>query len=220
MIKRELIISALVVFLATAAVAGPINAVSGVTGVDGQLPTVQGLVPAAIGDPIVALGGDITAYFVGWAAADQDMLQIDGSDTFWNQGITPLGASVDLGYFAPGQILTIALVNQTAGETWYYGPGTQNPDGAVHDYQAPWSANLSIPVNGLFLGGEDLPITSLSTTIDGNDLMAVLSNVCGEAPEPGSSTLAAIGFVLFGFGVWKRRRVVACAAVRASRTEV
>lgn len=178
----------------------PMDFVTGITGVDGSLPVVEGNFPTITGQTIVALGGDVKIYYAGYSSAADDLLLL-GATTLINNETTALGSMFDLGNFAAGTVLTFTLENTTSGGAYVTGPASANPDNMVHVAYAAWTANSAIPVNGLFVGFEDLP-ASISDK-DYDDLMAVLFGAAPSplSPPPSSSTLEPSTSILFGSGL-------------------
>lgn len=189
-----------VALAATTGFAGTITAVTGITGNDGSLPNVEGNLPVPSGQTLIATGGHVRLYYAGWSAADLDLL-VNGVTVIFDNQTSPLGAVYDLGIFAAGTVLTFELKNITTGVTYYTGPASGNPDNAVHAAYAPWTANSAIPVNGMFIGMEDL--SAGGTDWDFNDLMAVVN---GAVPTPEPVTLMLVGSSLIAIGLVRRRQ--------------
>jgi hypothetical protein len=174
------------------------NAVTGITGTDGKLSSVEGNAPFASGANLIATGGEVDLFFAGYAAGDVDLL-VNGSQVIFANQITPLGTKFDLGDFTAGTVITLAMKNTVTGDMYYTGPA--GSDGLIHSAYAPWTANSAIPENGTFVGFEDLP--NGSTDGDYNDLMIVASGVT-PTPEPG--TLMLLGTGILAMGLLTKRR--------------
>lgn len=176
--------------------------ISGITGVDGQLPNVEGNSPIASGSSLYATGGDVTIILAGVGlAADTDVLVNGMRVLISNQD--SLGTTVDLGNFYPGQGITFAVNNETTGAVYYTGLAELNPDGMVHAAYAPWTANGAFDQNGTFIGFEDLPASQSDR--DYNDLSIVVSNVA-VAPEPTSLFFLGTGLAGLAASYYNKKK--------------
>jgi hypothetical protein len=197
-------------FAPISARASTVYAVAGITGplgaplADGNKPYVEGTLAVPSGLNLVATGVDVVLYYAGYAAADTDLLLIDGTPVF-NNKTTPLGASYNLGIIAAGTVVTLELVNTLTHVDYFTGPASGNPDKAVHAAYAPWTALPgSIDVNGTFVGFEDLSFPGSDK--DYNDLMIVAE---GLVPTPEPSSLLLLGSGLLGLALVAFRKAKA-----------
>jgi hypothetical protein len=193
----------LLLALATPCRAASFTFVPGVTGVDGSFPLVEGNLPVLTGAQLVALGGPVNLYYLGYAANDSDFLYYGSTLIFSNQS-TPLGTEFSLGNFAAGTVITLSLNNTAISETFFTGPAGSNPDGIVHVAIAPWTMLDGIP-SGEFIGFEDLPLGVSDRDYDdvGVDVTGA-SFVTATTPEPPSLLLLGTALVLVGIPQYSR----------------
>ena len=185
--------------------------VLGVTGPDCVLPSVEGNTPVVNGLPIIANGGKVLVALAGYATSATDIISLDGAPIFVSNAGTP-GTEADLGYFAPGTVLTFDEYVAQTGYTYKSGPG-KNPDGDIHDATAPWTANSAVPFNGYWIGFEDAYAYGGvgQPNKDFQDISFIIGGATpgGECKVPGvpePATLALAGIGLLGIGVIGRRR--------------
>ena len=74
---------------------------------------------AALGDSLYASGGDVTITFEGSDAAFDSLISINGSSGFFPNHATAGGSTVDLGVFAPGTLLDVALTVANTDYTFH-----------------------------------------------------------------------------------------------------
>jgi hypothetical protein len=138
------------------------------------------------GISLVATGGEVTAFFAGSSAGFSSTLSLNspsGSIEFFPNHATPVGTSFSLGTFAAGTTLVFREHVVTTGNNWFTGPAGSNVDNVVHAGIGSWVADASIPVNGTYVGFEDL---FGGGDLDYNDLTLVFTSVrpasVSEAP--------------------------------------
>jgi hypothetical protein len=178
--------------------------------------------PLTSADEIVGTGGDVTATYIGSSAADLDQVGLVTnaglSMFFTNQGLTAIGATVDLGIFAAGQVIEFAMENLSTGFTFFEGAGSSNPDGDIHmlvteNFAAivgmcdggtcfsPQSLAVvaALPVGTTFVGVEDLA-ASEDSDFDYNDIVFAVQG--GEDPpvlaEPSTVAMLLSGLASVG----------------------
>jgi hypothetical protein len=167
--------------------------------------------PGTEGLKVIVTGTDpIIATYQGNSATFTNLLylMLDGSgkpgddgdptnDLFlFNNQMSPVGSTVDLGSFAPGTELEFRLFVTNTGNTFYSGPASRNPDGTAHArVQTNW-----MPITTL-VSFEDL----FNGPFNYNDLSFSFSNTAADTsvPEPMSGILLATGLV----GLVARRRL-------------
>ena len=160
---------------------------------------------------LIASGGEVIIYFAGQTAGFDSVLNLIeptgfSGNPFFQNHTTPVGTSLSLGSYASGTTLRFRLDVTTSGQSFFSGPGSGNPDGIVHVGHAQWAADATIPVNGVFVGFEDL---FGGGDMDFDDNNFVFTNVTSRAapsvPEPAS-------MVLIGSGLLFLRRKLAARA--------
>lgn len=161
---------------------------------------------------LVATGGEVKIYFAGQTASHDSVLNLidpvgfAGTPFFPNHA-TPVGTELSLGIHAAGTVLRFRLDNLTAGVSFETGPGTGNPDGLVHVAHAPWTANRTIPVDGIWVGFEDLLGGGDRDYNDNNFVFSnVRSTVASVASVPVPDVLQLMGIGLVGLAAARRRR--------------
>jgi hypothetical protein len=146
---------------------------------------------------LVATGGEVRAFFVGSEAGFNSTLSLNspsGSFEFFPNHATPVGTSISLGTFAAGTTLVFREHVVTTGDNWFTGPASSNVDDVVHAGTGSWVADASIPVNGTYVGFEDL---SGGGDLDYNDFKFVLTSVRPQAiPEAPTALLLLVGLLV------------------------
>jgi hypothetical protein len=154
----------------------------------------------------VAAGSTLQFTFDGFAAADTDILRLNGQLIFDNQTAT-IGQTVTTAPLAAGTY-QLSLTNNNTGVTYFSDPAL-NPDGAHLAFSNTFTDfNLGpLPPGGgapTYYGWEDLPLGS-GPTLDYNDLVFSLQVIPpSSVAEPG--TLMLIGGSLIGLTALRRRR--------------
>jgi hypothetical protein len=151
------------------------------------------IVPTAA--ELVASGGEVVIYFAGQTAGFDSVLNlIDppgfGGNPFFPNHATAVGTSLSLGTYAAGTVLRFRLDVLSSGQSFFSGPGSGNPDGIVHVGHALWAADATIPVDGIFVGFEDL---FGGGDFDYDDNNFVFTNVTSAATAPEPASLALLG---------------------------
>ena len=178
---------------------------------------------------VTANGGDVTAYFVGVSADDDDKIALwdttAGTITAFSldNKTSHIGDPVDFGTFAAGHVLVFVLENVTANTQYDSVQGAAGPhsaDGQNHAYITPLVGftldGYTFPSTGgplTYVGFEDLVIPNNGTTEpDYNDDQFLFSNVVAtptpltsQAPEP--STFVLLGTGLIGAAGALRRKL-------------
>jgi hypothetical protein len=138
------------------------------------------------GISLVATGGEVTAVFVGSSAGFSSTLSLNSpccSIEFFPNHATAIGTSISLGTFAAGTTLVFREHVVTTGDNWFTGSASSNVDDVVHAGIGSWVGDASIPINGTYVGFEDL---RGGGDLDYNDLKFVLTSVrpvyVSEAP--------------------------------------
>ena len=154
---------------------------------------------AALGDALVAGGGNIEIRFEGSDAGYDSLISVNGgSEMFPNHG-TAVGTTIDLGSFAAGTPLDIVLHVVSTGDYVHTGPGTGNVDGLAH---ANVIYNWGEP-GRTWVGFEDI---NGGGDLDYNDHQFSFTNIAPQVPEPSTYALMCAGLGAIGFMV--RRRTI------------
>ncbi len=154
---------------------------------------------AAIGDALVASGGNVFITFEGGDAGYDSLISVNGGPEIFPNHSTSVGSTVDLGFFAAGTVLDISLHVLNTGDFWHTGAGAGNADGIEH-------ANVVYNFNGdagrTYVGFEDL---FGGGDRDYNDHQFSFTNVSNPVPEPETYALMLAGLGVMGF-VARRRK--------------
>lgn len=174
--------------------------------------------PITTGTKLIATGGNVTITYLGWVSANYDeylFLATPGhtlSGTTGDSGgpwivynkqngqqTTP-SASVNLGYFAPGEEVELGLWVKTTKRTFYSGPSDRNEDNIVHAYVV----NDYLVPGQTYVGFEDLYVGN-SPDYNYSDLRVTLTGVNQVQDTAGTLSLLALGFA--SVVVFARQRV-------------
>jgi hypothetical protein len=157
-------------------------------------------------DVVVGGTNPIIATYLGTTAAYSDDLYLVNTNTFvFNNQVGPVNATVDLGTFAVGTVLTFRLHVNNTGFDFFSGAASLNPDNHAHarvesDFGSPGTTLVSF---------EDL----FDGPFDYNDLSFSFSNTVAvdvsNTPVPGALPLFASGLGMVGFAARRRRRKAA-----------
>ena len=157
---------------------------------------------------LVATGGEVIVYFAGHTAAYESVLNVFEPcciGPFFRNHVVPVGGAFSLGTFDAGTILRVRLDVLSTGRSFTSGAGASNPDGLVHVAHANWAADATIPVDGIWVGFEDM---YGGGDLDYDDNSFVFTQVASpdvaSTPEPASLTL--FGSALIAVSVWGMRR--------------
>jgi hypothetical protein len=150
--------------------------------------------------------GDVIATFAGSDAGADNLLRLSSPtnnlDIIFRGHETPIGTTVDLGFFNAGTELIFQSTNTITGFTFFTGPAARNPDNIAHakvNFQfAP--GQTFVEFEDLFGGGDrdfnDITFTLSNAVPDGNVRSAV--------PDGGSTTAMLLGAALGMLGVARR----------------
>lgn len=157
---------------------------------------------AALGDTLVATGGNVVIRFEGSDAGYDSLISVNGGPQIFANHATSAGTTVDLGTFAAGTVLDIVLHVVTTGQAFHTGTGAGNPDGLAHanvvyDFKEPGRT---------WIGFEDI---AGGGDRDYNDHQFSFINVQAAVPEPTTCALMLAG--LAGVGALARRTKAAKA---------
>ncbi|MEO5812325.1 MAG: PEP-CTERM sorting domain-containing protein [Rhodanobacter sp.] len=141
---------------------------------------------------IVGSTSNVIATYVGNSAAYSNDLRLNGNFIF-NNHTTAVGATADLGSFAPGTELIFELFVHDTGNSFFTGPASRNPDSNTHArVQANWQPGETlVSFEDLFNGPfefNDLSFSFTNTTASGPT----------SVPEPNSLLLMLGGLGLIG----------------------
>lgn len=93
---------------------------------------------------VIASGGNVVAKYEGNSAGFSNDLLLNLSFIF-NNHATPIGNTLDLGYFAAGTELVFQLRVNDTGDNWYTGPASRNADGLFHArVQENWQPGVTL----------------------------------------------------------------------------
>jgi hypothetical protein len=152
--------------------------------------------------------GNITGYFYGFSAADDDRIQMCdvtlnhcSAFTFDNQ-TTAVGTSFNFGAVNAGDILIFNLDNLTNGYTLSSLPA-DSIDGVNHAYATTYTGGVSGIPAGIFLGMEDLAVPNSDLDYNDDEFVFTGASIV-PTPEPASLALISIG-ILGVFGLKRRR---------------
>lgn len=152
----------------------------------------------------VASDGDVIAKFLGHTAGYSNDLYLDSpsgafTGLIFNNQSTPVGTTVNLGYFSAGTELIFRIHVNNTGEDFFSGPASRNPDGLAHavvddEYSA---TETYVGFEDLLNGGDR----------DYDDVKFSFNNVRGTTnpvPDAGSSMMLFSSAVA-GLGLLRRR---------------
>jgi len=177
-------------------------------------PSPNGGAPVAVGQTLIASGGDVTVTFLGptGAAYDEHLFVATpsiasgpaaGGAHFFDNHSTANGTVVDLGTFAAGTEIVFGLYVDSTGDTFYDGPASRNFDGFVHAYMVNDYLGMA---DTTYVGFEDL---NGLTGSDWNYIDQVYSftGAVGSSSVPDTaSTMALLGLGLVSLGALASRR--------------
>jgi hypothetical protein len=172
-------------------------------------------IPLPTYNTVLGNGGVAIASFVGYEAADTDLLSVVGGlSNFFTNNATPIGTTVTWGSYAFGVEIEFTLADTSVPDTWFSGPGSRDPDGVVHADvttsiadiaglpAASYAYAATLPAGTVFVGFEDRP--GNQADFDYNDMVFAVQNARTSIPEPAS--FAMLGSCLAGFVVLRRRK--------------
>lgn len=149
---------------------------------------------------IVASDGNVVATYLGHTADYSNDLYLDapanGLGIIFNNHTTPVGTTMDLGYFTAGTELLFRIhVNNTEYD-FFTGDGSLNPDQIPHAFvnDAYTPTETYVGFEDLFGGGDR----------DYDDVKFTFTNVAASTPDA-SSTLPLLGTSLIGLAALARR---------------
>jgi len=153
--------------------------------------------------------GNITGYFYGFSAADDDQIQMCdvtlsycSAYTFDNQ-TTAVGTSFDFGSVNMGDTLVFNLDNLTTGYVLSSLPA-DSADGINHAYATAYAGGYDGIPAGTFLGMEDLIQSNSDLDYNDDEFVFTGASIVGT-PEPAG--LALLGIGLLGVFAFRRRQL-------------
>lgn len=157
---------------------------------------------AGLGDELVAGGGNIVIRFEGSNASFQSLISVNGGAGIFPSATTPVGTTVDLGFFAAGTPLDIVLNVVTTGNQFRTGPGSGNPDLLPHafvTYDFLEAGRTGVGFEDILGGGDN----------DFNDHTFSFTNIrsVNAIPEPETYALMLAGLGCVGWMARRRRTV-------------
>ena len=160
----------------------------------GLLAAPAAAVPIVGADVVVASDGAVSAIFDGSDAGYDSEIWFGATLLFQNH-LTSTGATVALGSFNTGDVLTFVLkVLSDGGRTYATGNGAGNPDGLAHAAVEAFDGYTKVGFEDIYGGGDH----------DYNDAMFTVTNTVPSVPLPaaGVRMLAGLG----ALGAMKRKR--------------
>jgi len=155
---------------------------------------------AALGDALVATGGNILITFEGTDADYNSFIRVNGGSWIFPNKTTPVGTTLDLGFFAAGTLLDIELKVVNTGHIFRTGPAAGNPDKHPHaNVVYNWKGQAGrtwVGFEDLYNGGDK----------DYNDHMFSFTNITAQVPEPETYGLMLAGLGVMGFLARRRRQ--------------
>ena len=143
---------------------------------------------AALGDTLVATGGNVVIRFEGSDAGYDSLISVNGGAQIFANHSTAVGSTIDLGSFAAGTQLDIVLHVVTTGEAFHTGSGAGNSDALAHAdvvYNFQETGRTWIGFEDIKGGGDH----------DYNDHQFSFTNVQTAVPEPATYALMLAGIV-------------------------
>jgi PEP-CTERM motif len=157
---------------------------------------------AALGDDLIATGGNITITFLGSDADFDSLISVNGGPKIFPNHSTAPNTTFDLGSFAAGTLLDIALSVVTPGaeNTFHTGSGANNADGMPH---------ADVIYN--YLGTPGLTYVGFEDTLGGgdkdyNDHQFAFTMIAAAVPEPETYALMLAGLGAVGFLARRRKQ--------------
>jgi hypothetical protein len=150
-----------------------------------------------LGAELFATGGDITIRFEGSSAGYESLISLNGPPEIFPNHSTAVGTEFNLGNFAAGSALDIALHVLTTGQVFHTGSGSLNVDSLAHAVVRQDAGRTYVSFEDIVGGGDK----------DYNDHMFSFTNVSVTAvPEPTSVALMLAGMGVIGFVGARRRK--------------